>query len=189
MGISEPEKRFGQYPHEFSGSWAGVVIAIAIACNPQILICDEPTTALDDDPGQILDLIKELRHKYHLIRHPDYARSGRGRQYCGPCGRDVCGRHYRDRTGEDIFYDARHRIRGRASSLPQVGVKERLSPRYRDAAQLIYGDKGDAFVPRNPKALKIDFIKQPPYLTCHRPIRPRPGRRSTGTEGGTAFRG
>lgn len=68
VGIQDPEQRFNQYPHEFSGGMRQrVVIAIAIACNPQILICDEPTTALDVTiQAQILDLLKELRHKYRL---------------------------------------------------------------------------------------------------------------------------
>lgn len=68
VGIEEPERRYNQYPHEFSGGMRQrVVIAIAIACNPKILICDEPTTALDVTiQAQILQLLKELKARYNL---------------------------------------------------------------------------------------------------------------------------
>ena len=99
VGITDAEKRFDQYPHEFSGGMRQrVVIAIAVACNPQILICDEPTTALDVTiQAQILELLKEMRVKYNLtiilITHD----LGVVAKMRGPGGRHVCRRHRGDR--------------------------------------------------------------------------------------------
>ena len=110
VGIPSPEKRMNQYPYEFSGGMRQrVVIAIAIACNPQILICDEPTTALDVTiQAQILDLIKELRHKYHLsvilITHD----LGVVANIADRVAVMYVGDIIEIGTGEDIFYDARH---------------------------------------------------------------------------------
>ena len=168
VGISEPEKRFGQYPHEFSGGMRQrVVIAIAIACNPQILICDEPTTALDVTiQAQILDLIKELRHKYHLsvilITHDLGVVANIADRVAVMYAGDII----EIGTGEDIFYDARHPYTwALLSSLPQVGVKgTELFSIPGTPPNLFTEIKGDAFAPRNPQALKIDFIKQPPYF-------------------------
>lgn len=168
VGISEPEKRFGQYPHEFSGGMRQrVVIAIAIACNPQILICDEPTTALDVTiQAQILDLIKELRHKYHLsvilITHD----LGVVANIADRVAVMYVGDIIEIGTGEDIFYDARHPYTwALLSSLPQVGVKgTELFSIPGTPPNLFTEIKGDAFAPRNPQALKIDFIKRPPYF-------------------------
>lgn len=168
VGIAEPERRYKQYPHEFSGGMRQrVVIAIAIACNPQILICDEPTTALDVTiQAQILDLIKELRHKYHLsvilITHDLGVVANIADRVAVMYAGDII----EIGTGEDIFYDARHPYTwALLSSLPQVGVKgTELFSIPGTPPNLFTEIKGDAFAPRNPQALKIDFIKQPPYF-------------------------
>lgn len=166
--IDDAERRSRQYPHEFSGGMRQrVVIAIAIACNPQILICDEPTTALDVTiQAQILDLIKELRHKYHLsvilITHD----LGVVANIADRVAVMYVGDIIEIGTGEDIFYDARHPYTwALLSSLPQVGVKgTELFSIPGTPPNLFTEIKGDAFAPRNPQALKIDFIKQPPYF-------------------------
>ncbi|MEG0368851.1 MAG: ABC transporter ATP-binding protein, partial [Hungatella sp.] len=126
VGIQEPERRFSQYPHEFSGGMRQrVVIAIAIACNPQILICDEPTTALDVTiQAQILDLLKEIRHKYKLsiilITHDLGVVANIADRVAVMYAGDIL----EIGTGEDIYYDARHPYTwALLSSLPQVGIK------------------------------------------------------------------
>lgn len=169
VGIQDPEKRFFQYPHEFSGGMRQrVVIAIAIACNPQILICDEPTTALDVTiQAQILELIKELRLKYKLsvilITHDLGVVANTADRVAVMYAGDVV----EIGTSEDIFYDARHPYTwALLSSLPQVGIKgENLFSIAGTPPNLYAEIKGDAFAPRNPQALKIDFVKSPPYFS------------------------
>ncbi|MFT4008345.1 MAG: ABC transporter ATP-binding protein [Lacrimispora sp.] len=168
VGIQDPEKRFDQYPHEFSGGMRQrVVIAIAIACNPQILICDEPTTALDVTiQAQILDLLKELRHKYSLsvilITHDLGVVANIADRVAVMYAGDIV----EIGTCEDIFYDARHPYTwALLSSLPQVGVKGMDLFSIPGTPPNLYTEvKGDAFAPRNPQALKIDFVKRPPYF-------------------------
>ncbi|WP_349669811.1 ABC transporter ATP-binding protein [Lacrimispora sp.] len=169
VGIQDPEKRFFQYPHEFSGGMRQrVVIAIAIACNPQILICDEPTTALDVTiQAQILELIKELRLKYKLsvilITHDLGVVANTADRVAVMYAGDIV----EIGTSEDIFYDARHPYTwALLSSLPQVGIKgENLFSIAGTPPNLYAEIKGDAFAPRNPQALKIDFVKSPPYFS------------------------
>lgn len=169
VGIQDPEKRFYQYPHEFSGGMRQrVVIAIAIACNPQILICDEPTTALDVTiQAQILELIKELRLKYKLsvilITHDLGVVANTADRVAVMYAGDIV----EIGTSEDIFYDARHPYTwALLSSLPQVGIKGEDLFSIAGTPPNLYAEiKGDAFAPRNPQALKIDFVKSPPYFS------------------------
>lgn len=169
VGIKDPEKRFSQYPHEFSGGMRQrVVIAIAIACNPQILICDEPTTALDVTiQAQILALIKELRLKYKLsvilITHDLGVVANTADRVAVMYAGDIV----EIGTSEDIFYDARHPYTwALLSSLPQVGIKGEDLFSIAGTPPNLYAEiKGDAFAPRNPQALKIDFVKSPPYFS------------------------
>lgn len=168
VGIQNPETRFSQYPHEFSGGMRQrVVIAIAIACNPQVLICDEPTTALDVTiQAQILDLLKELRHKYRLsvilITHDLGVVANIADRVAVMYAGDII----EIGTGEDIFYDARHPYTwALLSSLPQVGIKgSELFSIPGTPPNLFTKVNGDAFAPRNPQALKIDFVEPPPYF-------------------------
>ncbi len=168
VGIQDPGRRFSQYPHEFSGGMRQrVVIAIAIACAPQILICDEPTTALDVTiQAQILDLLKTLRHKYRLsiilITHDLGVVANIADRVAVMYAGDII----EIGTSEDIFYDPRHPYtQALLSSLPQIGVKGTdLFSIPGTPPNLFTEIKGDAFAPRNPKALKIDFLKAPPYF-------------------------
>ena len=92
VGIPDAERRAQAYPHELSGGMAQrVMIAMALACVPELLIADEPTTALDVTiQAQILDLMRDLRDKMGTLGHPDHARPGRGRRDGRPRGGDVC---------------------------------------------------------------------------------------------------
>ena len=169
VGISEPEKRFKQYPHEFSGGMRQrVVIAIAVACNPKILICDEPTTALDVTiQAQILQLLKEMRVKYDLTIVMITHDLGVVANIADRVAVMYAGDIVEIGTADEIYYDPRHPYTwALLSSMPQMGVKgEDLFNIVGTPPNLFAESRGDAFAPRNPQALKIDFVKRPPYFT------------------------
>lgn len=168
VGIRDPERRYKQYPHEFSGGMRQrVVIAIALACNPKILICDEPTTALDVTiQAQIMRLLKDLKAKYDLtiifITHD----LGVVANIADRVAVMYAGDFVEIGTAEDVFYDPRHPYTwALLSSLPQLGQKgEELFTIQGTPPSLYKTIEGDAFAPRNPRALKIDFLMAPPYF-------------------------
>ena len=168
VGIPDPERRYGQYPHEFSGGMRQrVVIAIAMACNPKILICDEPTTALDVTiQAQILDLIKALKVKYDLTTIYITHDLGVVANVADRIAVMYAGDIVEIGTCEEVFYDPKHPYTwALLSSLPQLGVKgEDLYAIKGTPPNLFNKVKGDAFAPRNPQALKIDFEHRPPYF-------------------------
>ena len=168
VGINNPERRAKQYPHEFSGGMRQrVVIAIAVACRPQILICDEPTTALDVTiQAQILGLIRSLKAKYNLTTVYITHDLGVVANVADRIAVMYAGDIVEIGLCEEVFYQSKHPYTwALLSSLPQLGVKgEPLYSIHGTPPNLFYEVKGDAFAPRNPKALKIDFVKRPPYF-------------------------
>ena len=168
VGIPNPEHRARQYPHEFSGGMRQrVVIAIAMACRPKVLICDEPTTALDVTiQAQILDLIKALKKKYNLttvyITHDLGVVANVSDRIAVMYAGDIIELG----TTEEVFYTPAHPYTwALLSSLPQLGVKgEDLHSIKGTPPNLFNEIRGDAFAPRNPYALKIDFEVRPPYF-------------------------
>ncbi len=167
VGINDPEMRYRQYPHEFSGGMRQrVVIAIAVACNPKILICDEPTTALDVTiQAQILDLVKRLQEQLGLtiiyITHD----LGVVANVADTVAVMYAGDVVEYGSAEEVFYDPRHPYTwALLSSLPQLGIKGQPLYSIRGTPPSLFADiKGDAFAPRNPNALAIDFMERPPY--------------------------
>jgi len=168
VGIQEPQRRMKQYPHQFSGGMRQrVVIAIAAACQPEILICDEPTTALDVTiQAQILDLIRELIRKYKLtciyITHDLGVVANVADRIAVMYAGDIV----EIGTSEEIFFSPRHPYTwALLSSLPQLGIKgEDLFSIRGTPPNLFQTITGDAFAPRNPQALNIDFKERPPYF-------------------------
>ncbi|MCI9568680.1 MAG: ABC transporter ATP-binding protein [Lachnospiraceae bacterium] len=168
VGITMPEIRYKQYPHEFSGGMRQrAVIAIAVACNPNILICDEPTTALDVTiQAQILKLLHKLQEKYSLtiiyITHDLGVVANVADRIAVMYAGDII------EVGlcEEVFYNAKHPYTwALLSSLPQLGVKgEPLYSIKGTPPNLFHEIHGDAFAPRNPYALKVDFEVRPPYF-------------------------
>lgn len=168
VGISMPEVRYKQYPHEFSGGMRQrVVIAIAVACAPQILICDEPTTALDVTiQAQILSLLHKLQEKYRLtiiyITHDLGVVANVADRIAVIYAGDIV------EVGlcEEIFYNAKHPYTwALLSSLPQLGVKGEPLYSIKGTPPNLFNEiRGDAFAPRNPYALKVDFEVRPPYF-------------------------
>ena len=168
VGILEPERRYAQYPHEFSGGMRQrVVIAIAMACNPRILICDEPTTALDVTiQAQILNLIKQLKDKYELTTIYITHDLGVVANVADRIAVMYAGDIVEIGTTDEVFYDPKHPYTwALLSSLPQLGVKgEDLYSIKGTPPNLFHPIRGDAFAARNPQALKIDFQHRPPYF-------------------------
>ena len=168
VGIPDPERRYKQYPHEFSGGMRQrVVIAIAMACVPEILICDEPTTALDVTiQAQILDLLRKLQAKYGLtviyITHDLGVVANVADRIAVMYAGDIV----EIGSCEEVFYDPKHPYTwALLSSLPQLGIKgEDLNAIKGTPPNLFQTIRGDAFAPRNPRALKIDFVARPPYF-------------------------
>ena len=168
VGIPYPEMRYNQYPHEFSGGMRQrVVIAIAVACRPQILICDEPTTALDVTiQAQILELIRNLQAEYHMsviyITHD----LGVVANVADRVAVMYAGQIVEVGKVDEIFYDARHPYTwALLSALPQLGVKGEALPTIDGTPPNLFNKiKGDAFAPRNRQALAIDFEEEPPYF-------------------------
>lgn len=168
VGIADGERRYSQYPHEFSGGMRQrVVIAISIACNPNVLICDEPTTALDVTiQAQILQLLHNLQSKYQLtiiyITHD----LGVVANVADRIAVMYAGDLIEIGTCEEVFYNPQHPYTwALLSSLPQLGVKNEPLFAIKGTPPNLFNEiKGDAFAPRNPFALKIDFELRPPYF-------------------------
>ena len=168
VGIADPEVRFAQYPHEFSGGMRQrVVIAIAVACNPQILICDEPTTALDVTiQAKILELIRSIQKERGIsviyITH-DLGVVAKVADYV-----DVmyAGKIVETGTIDEIFYDPRHPYTwGLLSAMPDLDTAdERLYTIPGSPPNLLHEKAGDAFAPRNKYALEIDDEIDPPMF-------------------------
>jgi oligopeptide transport system ATP-binding protein len=168
VGLDEAEKRYAQYPHHFSGGMRQrSVIAIALACNPKVLIADEPTTALDVTiQAQILELIHELQAKTGIalifITHD----LGVAAQLAQRIAVMYAGKIIEIGTAQDIFYDPRHPYTwGLMSSLPKMDSDEEfLNCISGMPPNLLHLPKGDAFAKRNKYALKIDYMAEPPMF-------------------------
>ncbi len=167
VGIAHPERRFDQYPHEFSGGMRQrIVIAIALAADPEILICDEPTTALDVTiQAQILELINRLKQQRHLsvifITHD----LGVVAKMADDIAVMYAGKIVEYGTAEDIFYDPRHPYTwALLASIPDLDAREKLESIPGTPSNMLSPPDGDAFAQRNPYALEIDYLHQPPMF-------------------------
>lgn len=167
VGIPQPKKRFRQYPFQFSGGMRQrIVIAIALTANPDILICDEPTTALDVTiQAQILDLINDLKEKRNLsvifITHD----LGVVANMADRIAVMYAGKIVEYGTNKEIFYDPKHPYTwALMSSVPDLESKEKLVAIPGTPPNMLYPPKGDAFADRNQYAMKIDFEEEPPMF-------------------------
>ena len=167
VGISEPRRRYYQYPFEFSGGMRQrIVIAIALSADPEILICDEPTTALDVTiQAQILELINNLKKERNLsvifITHD----LGVVANMADDIAVMYAGKIVEYGTAEEVFYDPRHPYTwALLSSMPDLDTKEKLDAIPGTPPNMIYPPVGDAFAERNKYAMKIDFEQQPPLF-------------------------
>ncbi|ENQ3107539.1 ABC transporter ATP-binding protein [Bacillus cereus] len=168
VGIPNPEARLKQYPHQFSGGMRQrVVIAMALACNPKLLIADEPTTALDVTiQAQILELMKDIQQKTEaaiiFITHD----LGVVANVADRVAVMYAGKVVEIGTVDEIFYNPKHPYTwGLLASMPSLeGGEDELYAIPGTPPDLLKPPKGDAFAARNPQALKIDFEMEPPLF-------------------------
>ena len=167
VGIPEARKRYRQYPFEFSGGMRQrIVIAIALSANPDILICDEPTTALDVTiQSQILELINKVKEERQLsvifITHD----LGVVANMADRVAVMYAGKIVEIGTSNDVFYSPAHPYTwALLASMPDLDTKEKLEAIPGTPPNMIYPPKGDAFAARNKYALEIDFEEQPPMF-------------------------
>lgn len=166
VGIPEPEKRFNDYPFQYSGGMRQrIVIAIALSCQPKVLICDEPTTALDVTiQAQILNLIRELQKELGytivFITHD----LGVVANIADRVAVLYAGQVVELGTTEELFFDPRHPYTwSLLSSLPQLASRDTELYSIAGTPPSLYCPiQGDAFAPRNPYVLRIDTMKEPP---------------------------
>ena len=168
VGIPKPEARFDDYPFQYSGGMRQrIVIAIALSCQPKILICDEPTTALDVTiQAQILELIKDLQKDFNytivFITHD----LGVVANVADRVAVMYAGQIVELGSVEEVFYDPRHPYTwALLSSLPQLAQKNTKLYSITGTPPSLYNQiVGDAFAPRNPHCLKIDTLMEPPMF-------------------------
>ena len=167
VGIPMPERRFKQYPFEFSGGMRQrIVIAIALTANPDILICDEPTTALDVTiQAQILELINRLKVERNLscifITHD----LGVVANMADRVAVMYAGKIVEYGLANEVFFDPKHPYTwALLSSIPDVDSKEKLEAIPGTPPDMIYPPKGDAFALRSKYAMAVDFKYDPPFF-------------------------
>lgn len=167
VGIPDAPKRFNQYPFQFSGGMRQrIVIVIALACNPEILICDEPTTALDVTiQAKILELIKDIKARMNLsvifITHNMGVVANMADRICVM----YAGKIVEFGTSDDIFYHPAHPYTwALLSAMPDMESKEKLFSIPGAPPNMLTPPKGDAFAARNVFALDVDFKEEPPFF-------------------------
>ena len=168
VGIKAAANRFDEYPFQYSGGMRQrIVIAIALSCHPEILICDEPTTALDVTiQAQIISLIRALQHELGFTTLYITHDLGVVANVADRVGVMYGGQIIEYGNVEEIFFDPRHPYTwALLSSLPQLGEKGKELYYITGTPPSLYNEiKGDAFAPRNEHALKIDFVQEPPFF-------------------------
>lgn len=170
VGINEPEKRLKQYPHELSGGMRQrVMIAIALACEPKLLIADEPTTALDVTiQAQILELMMDLKEKLGMAIIMITHDLGVVASMCDRIAVMYAGRIVEYGTTDDIFYNPKHEYtKGLLKSIPRLDAKEheRLVPIEGTPIDLLNPPAGCPFAPRCSNCMKICLREMPPVTT------------------------
>ncbi len=168
VGIPNPESRFDDYPFQYSGGMRQrIVIAIALSCQPKILICDEPTTALDVTiQAQILRLIKDLQKEFNFTTVFITHDLGVVANIADRVAVMYAGQIIEVGTVEDVFYDPRHPYTwALLSSLPQLAEKNTKLFSISGTPPSLYNNiVGDPFAPRNDYCLKIDTVLEPPMM-------------------------